>query len=131
MTKYTCAVIVVALATVLAVPAMARAADKDPGGPSISDFKAQSLFRGVKLKWNVKTPFKKEVAFQLLRSDSFAEGPYQAIGTLPYSKDKGEYTYLDKSMPSESKYFYKLVVVGTAESYGPVSARPFFSPPGT
>jgi hypothetical protein len=90
-------------------------ADKDSGGASISDFKAQSLYRAVKLNWKVKIPFKKEVFFQLLRSD----------------KRKRKYTYLDKSLGSESKYYYKLIVKGAEETYGPVAARPYFSPPAT
>ena len=105
--------------------------DKDSPGASISDFKTQSLYRAVKLNWKVKIPFKKEVFFQILRSDSFIEGPYKEIATVPYDKRKRKYTYLDKSLGSESKYYYKLIVKGAEETYGPVAARPYFSPPAT
>jgi hypothetical protein len=131
MTKHAFAVIVVALATVLAAPAITTPADKDSGDASISDFKAQPVFRAVRLNWKVKTPFKREVTFQLVRSDSFAEGPYEEIGTIPYNRENREYTYLDKSLPSESTYYYKLVVIGGGKAYGPISARPSFSLPAT
>jgi hypothetical protein len=110
---------------------MRTSADKDSPGTSVSDFKAQSLYRAVKLNWKVKNPFKKEVIFQILRSDSFVEGPYEEIAALPYDKRKRTFTYLDKSPGSESTYYYKLVVKGADETCGPVAARPYFSPPAT
>ncbi|MGA2228782.1 MAG: hypothetical protein ABSH41_30470 [Syntrophobacteraceae bacterium] len=36
-----------------------------------------------------------------------------------------------KKMGSESKLYYKLVIKETGESFGPISARPLFSPPAT
>jgi hypothetical protein len=85
-------------------------ADRDSPGTSISGFKAQSLYRAVKLNWKVKTPFKNEVSFQILRSDSFVEGPYEEIAIVSYDRRKRKYTYLDKSPGSESTYYYKLLV---------------------
>jgi len=98
---------------------------------SVSNFKTQSLYRAVALSWVVQTPFKNEVVFQILRSDTFAEGPYEEVATVPYDKSKKAYDYLDKSLGSESKYYYKLIIKGTDETYGPVAARPYFSPPAT
>lgn len=106
-------------------------ADKKSQGNSVSDFKAQSLYRAVALSWVVKSPFKSDVVFQITRSDSFVEGPYEVIASFPYDKNKNEYDYLDKSLGSESKFYYKLIVKGTEETYGPVAARPYFSPPAT
>jgi hypothetical protein len=106
-------------------------AGKTMADNSISDFKAQSLYRAVALSWVVQTPFKNEVVFQILRSDTFVDGPYEEVTTLPYDKNKKAYDYLDKSLGSESKYYYKLVIKGTDETYGPVAARPYFSPPAT
>ncbi len=131
MMRHLFAVIVVALLAIMTLPVMATSGDKDSGGTSISDFKAQSLHRAVELKWTVKIPFKKGVTFQILRSDYFVEGPYEKIATIPYVKEDIEYTYFDKSMRSESRYYYKLVVIGGGETYGPVAARPFFSIPST
>jgi hypothetical protein len=129
--KHLFTIIVVALVTIATFPAMGASADEDIGGAPISDFKAQSVFRAVELKWKVITPYKKEVGFQILRSDSFAEGPYEQIVTVPCNKESTEYSYYDKGVPSESTYYYKLVVIGGGETYGPVSARPFFSLPAT
>jgi hypothetical protein len=71
------------------------------------------------------------VIFQLLRSDSFVEGPYEEVATVAYDQNKKAYDYLDKSLGSESKFYYKLIIKGTGETYGPVAARPYFSPPAT
>lgn len=131
MMRHLSAVIVVALLAIMTLPVMATSGDKDSGGTSITDFKAQSLHRAVELKWKVKIPFKKGVTFQIFRSDSFVEGPYEKIATIPYAKENIKYTYFDKSMRSESRYYYKLVVIGGGETYGPVAARPFFSLPAT
>ena len=106
-------------------------ADKKSQGNSVSDFKAQSLYRAVALSWVIKTPFESEVVFQITRSDTFIEGPYEVIATISYDQNKKAYEYLDKSLGSESKFYYKLIVEGTQESYGPVAARPYFSPPAT
>jgi hypothetical protein len=125
--KYPCIAIMMILLT---IPVRTFAGDDSPGA-SVSGFKAQSLYRAVKLNWTIKTPFKNEAGFQILRSDTFAEGPYEEIATIPYDKKKGKYTYLDKSLGSESKYYYKLVVKGADETYGPIPARPYFSPPAT
>ncbi len=114
------------MAGLLILPIVALA-DKD----SISAFKAESLYRAVALKWKVKTPFTGEVVFRILRSDTFAEGPYEEIVSVPYDKRKRKYEYLDKSLGAESNYYYKLVVEGADETYGPAQARPFFSPPAT
>ncbi len=114
----------------LTLPVRTFAGDDSPGA-SVSDFKAQSLYRAVKLNWRVNTPFKNEVSFQILRSDTFIEGPYEEITTVPYDIKKITYMYLDKSLGSESKYYYKLVVKGADETYGPIPARPYFSPPAT
>jgi hypothetical protein len=124
MMKHLCVIIAVSL---LAFPTGALT-DEDS---SVSGFKAQSLYRAVKLNWKVKIPFKNEVSFKILRSDSFVEGPYEEIATVPYDKGRRKYTYLDKSLGSESKYYYKLVVTGAGKTYGPISARPYFSPPAT
>ncbi len=122
--------IILMLFSLLILP-MRTLGGKDSPGTSISGFKAQSLYRAVKLNWRVTIPFEREVLFQILRSDSFVEGPYEEIATVSYAKRKRKYTYLDKGPGSESTYYYKLVVKGADETYGPVAARPYFSPPAT
>lgn len=131
MMKHLLIAIVILLMTVITLPVEISSADEHNESASISDFKTQSLYRAVKLNWTVKAPFKKEVVFQIIRSDSFVEGPYEEIAKLPYVNEQVNYTYFDKSMGTESKYYYKLVVIGAGETCGPVAARPYFSPPTT
>lgn len=131
MMRHYLLVIVVSLFALITLAATAMPADKDSPGVSISDFKAQSLYRAVKLTWKIKAPLKKGALFQILRSDGFVEGPYEEVAGIPYDERKGKYTYVDKSPGAESTYYYKLVVTGIGETHGPISARPYFSPPAT
>jgi hypothetical protein len=106
-------------------------ADNQSGSTSIANFKAESIYRAVLLTWEVETPLKNEVSFQIIRSDSFVEGPYEEVATVAYAASQTTYEYLDRSLGSESKFYYKLVIKGAGETYGPVAARPYFSPPAT
>ena len=106
-------------------------ADNPSGSTSIANFKAESIYRAVVLTWQVDVPLKSGVNFQIIRSDSFVEGPYEEVATVAFDASKTKYEYLDRSLGSESKFYYKLVIKGTGETYGPVAARPFFSPPAT
>ncbi len=99
--------------------------------PMIVDFKIQALYRSAMLTWRTKDDLKAPVAVQILRADTFEDGPYQEVETITLAPGKKTYEYLDKSMGAESKYYYKLVIKETNESFGPVPTRPFFSPPAT
>ena len=120
-----------AVVMMITLPHIATSADSDSGDAYISNFKAYPLYRSVKLKWKVNNPFKEGVIFKIIRSDSFVEGPYEEITTIPYVKEKKRYTYIDKKFRGESDFFYKLVVTGSEKTYGPISARPTFSRPST
>ena len=124
-------IIVTAISVLIFLGSTDIIADKESRHNSVSEFKAESLYRAVALSWVVKTPLASEVVFQIIRSDSFVEGPYEVIATISYDQNKNAYDYLDKSLGSESKFYYKLIVKGTEETYGPVAARPYFSPPAT
>lgn len=99
--------------------------------PTIVDFKLQPLYRAAMLTWKTKSQFKAGSSVQILRADTFEEGPYQEVAIVPLTPDKNSYEYVDKSMGSESKYYYKLVIKETGESFGPLPTRPYFSPPAT
>ena len=124
-------VILAAVTAMIVLTASASLADEDPAGVSISDFKSLPLHRAVELTWKVKAPFTKEVTFQILRSDSFSDGPYKEVAIVPYVKENIKYTYIDKKVKAKSKYYYKLVVIGSGEIYGPVPGKPFFALPST
>jgi len=97
--------------------------------PTIVDFGARPLYRAAKLTWKVND-LKKQLSVQILRAETEA-GPYQELDVLTLVPGKDTYEYIDKTVGSESKYYYKLVVKETGESFGPDFARPFFSPPAT
>jgi hypothetical protein len=109
----------------------APAAPAQKSEPTIADFKVQALYRAAKLTWNVRADLKESVGLKILRAASSAEGPYQEVEVVKLTPGKSAYDYVDKSMGADSMYFYKLVVSETNESFGPIAARPFFSPPAT
>jgi len=99
--------------------------------PTITDFKVQAMYRAAKLSWKVKGDLKNEMAVQLLRADTFEDAAYNEVGVVKIIPGKSSYEYIDKSMGSESKYYYKLIVKDTNEIFGPLPTRPYFSPPAT
>jgi len=98
---------------------------------TILDFKVQALYRAAKLTWKVKEGFKSGLSVQILRADTFEEGPYKEVDTVNLTPGKTTYEYVDKTMGAEAKYYYKLFIKETDESFGPIPTRPFFSPPAT
>lgn len=116
---------------VFAIFLLAPAAPAQKSTPTIADFKVQALYRAAKLTWNVSADLKDPMALKVLRAASSAEGPYQEVEVVKLTPGKSAYDYVDKTMGAESMYFYKLVVTETGESFGPVAARPYFSPPAT
>jgi len=100
-------------------------------GPTIVDFKVQALYRSVKLTWKTSDALKNQLSLQILRADTFEDAPYNEVDVINLVPGKNDYDYVDKSMGGESKFYYKLVVKETGESFGPVVTRPYFSPPAT
>ena len=98
--------------------------------PSIVDFKVQALYRAAKLTWKAKDGLKDLSTVQIVRAETF-EDPYKDLEVIKLVPGKTAYDYVDKSMGTESKYHYKLIIKETNESFGPVSTRPYFSPPAT
>jgi hypothetical protein len=115
-------------AVTLFVPQVALSQKSDP---TIMDFKVQAMYRAAKLTWKAKGDLKSGMVVQVLRADTFEEGPYKAVGTVNLTPGKSAYDYVDKSMGAEAKYYYKLIIKETDESFGPIPTRPFFSPPAT
>jgi hypothetical protein len=99
--------------------------------PTIIDFKVQAMYRAAKLTWKSKGDLKSGMVVQVLRADISEEGPYKEVGTINITAGKTAYEYVDKSMGAEAKYYYKLAIKETDESFGPIPTRPFFSPPAT
>jgi len=101
------------------------------GDPTITGFKVEALYRAAKLTWKAKGDLKSEMAVQILRADTFEDGPYVEVGVVKITPGKTSYEYIDKSMGAEAKYYYKLIIKETNETIGPVPTRPYFSPPAT
>lgn len=99
--------------------------------PTIVDFKVQALYRAAKLTWKTSDSLKDQLSVQILRAETFEEGPYQEVDTISLLPGKNAYEYVDKTMGAESKYYYKLVIKQTGEFFGPIPTRPYFSPPAT
>jgi len=97
----------------------------------LADFKVDALYRAAKLSWKTAGDPKGEMSVQIMRADTFEDGPYQEVGIIKISPGKSSYEYIDKSMGAEAKYYYKLIIKETNESLGPKPTRPFFSPPAT
>ena len=108
-----------------------QAALTQKADPTIVDFKVQAMYRAAKLTWKVKEGVKGGASVQILRADSFEDAPYKEVEAVSLSPGKTTYEYVDKSMGSEAKYFYKLQVKETGETTAPLPTRPFFSPPAT
>jgi hypothetical protein len=128
MSKMAISFLCLILAVIFLIPEITRAQKADP---TILDFKVQALYRAAKLTWKVKEGFKSGMSVQILRADTFEEGPYKEVEVVNLSPGKNVYEYVDKSMGSEAKYYYKLMIKETDESFGPIPTRPYFSPPAT
>ncbi|MEK6655696.1 MAG: hypothetical protein AABY92_11190 [Thermodesulfobacteriota bacterium] len=98
---------------------------------TFAGFKVDALYRAAKVSWKTAGDPKGEMSIQIMRADTFEDGPYQEVGVVKIAPGKSSYEYIDKSMGTEAKYYYKLIIKETNESIGPKPTRPFFSPPAT
>jgi hypothetical protein len=98
---------------------------------TFADFKVEALYRAAKVSWKTAGDPKGEMTIQIMRADTFEDGPYQEAGVVKIAPGKSSYEFIDKGMGAEAKYYYKLIVKETNESIGPKPTRPFFSPPAT
>jgi hypothetical protein len=126
MTRSTTLLVTLALAIFLMAP-MESASQS----PTFADFKVEALYRAAKVSWKTAGDPKGEMSVQIMRADTFEDGPYQEVGMVKITPGKSSYEFIDKSMGAEAKYFYKLIIKETNESTGPKPTRPFFSPPAT
>jgi len=97
---------------------------------NVSDFKARPLYRAVELTWKVEAPSRDYGTFTLYRSSNL-DGPYNAIKTIEHDRKSASFKYIDREIGFEALYYYKLTIDSTGATYGPISARAYFSPPVT
>jgi len=128
MTRYAVPFLALFFLVTLLVPQVTMS---QKAGPTIVDFKVQALYRSAKLTWKTSDGLKNQLSLQILRADTFEDAPYTEVDVINLVPGKNAYDYVDKSMGGEAKFYYKLVVKETGESFGPIPTRPFFSPPAT
>ena len=105
--------------------------EKDAGGTAISEFRALSQFRSVKLVWQSDLPAATAKSFQITRSIYYEQGLYTSLAAVEAKEGENSYTFVDKEIKSAENYYYKITVEGTGETFGPAVARPFLSQPAT
>ena len=119
---------VVCMAGIMAATALVGAGSAEP---SISEFRAFSQFRSVKLVWQWNLPASAAKSFQITRSIYYEQGPYTPLAAVEAKEGESSYSFVDKDIQSSENYYYKIVVEGTGETFGPAVARPFLSQPAT
>lgn len=109
---------------------MAYAEEQDDGA-LVTDFKIEPLYQAAKLTWRARISSDGSVTFEIYRSVATPDGPYTLVTSIQSRPSKKKYRYLDKKLPVEENYFYKIEIPATEESFGPVQVRPPFSLPST
>jgi hypothetical protein len=107
------------------------AEEKGSAGPALSEFRAFSQFRSVKLVWQSGLPAATAKSFQITRSIYYEQGPYTPLAAVEAKEGENSYTFVDKEIKSSENYYYKITVEGTGETFGPAVAKPFLSQPAT
>lgn len=106
-------------------------AEEEPEGASITKFKVEPLHRAVRVTWKVKKNVKDSMTFEIHRSMASPDQPYALVTSLEGKPGMKKYKYIDKQLPVEENYFYKIVIPETSEIVGPLQVRPPFSLPTT
>ena len=120
------------LLTVLS-PETLSAADTEEEGKqaTISEFRVQARYRAVRLTWEARISEKGQLTFEVYRSMANPDGKYTLVTSINGTPEVTRYEYVDKTVPVEENYFYKIEIPETKEAFGPLQARPPFSAPST
>jgi len=110
---------------------VAWGAEEKGSGPAVTEFRAFSMFRSVKLIWQSNLPASSAKSFQISRSIDKKDGPYSPLLTVEAKEGETNYSFTDKSISTSDNYYYKITVEGTGETFGPSVAKPFLSQPAT
>jgi hypothetical protein len=109
---------------------MAHAGEKAKEA-TISEFRVRSRYMAVRLTWKARIPEEEQLTFEVHRSMVTPEGEYTLVTSIKGRPGTKTYRYIDKTVPVEENYFYKIVIPETKETFGPLQARPPFSLPST
>jgi len=98
---------------------------------TVSEFKVRARFKSVRLTWKANIAGDDPVTFEILRSMVRADAEYSLVNSIKGRPGAKKYRYVDKSVPAEENYFYKIKIPETNEIFGPLQVRPPFSRPST
>jgi hypothetical protein len=109
---------------------VAGAAEKNQEA-AISEFRVWARYKAVRLTWEASISEKEQRTFEIYRSMVRPDGEYTLVTSIKGSPEVTRYEYVDKTVPVEENYFYKIEIPETKEAFGPLQARPPFSAPST
>jgi hypothetical protein len=114
-------------------PATISAADAEgkTKETSISEFRVWARYKAVRLTWEARVSEKEQLTFEIYRSMVKPDGEYTLVTSIQGTPEVTKYEYIDKTVPVEENYFYKIEIPETKEAFGPLQARPPFSAPST
>jgi len=98
---------------------------------TISEFRVQARYRAVRLTWEARISETEPLTFEIYRRMVTADGEYTPVTSIKGTPEVKRYEYIDKTLPVEENYFYKIEIPETKEAFGPLQARPPFSAPST
>ncbi|MBW1765548.1 MAG: hypothetical protein JRJ65_00675 [Deltaproteobacteria bacterium] len=98
---------------------------------TVSEFKVRARHKAVRLTWKANIAGDEPLTFEILRSMVRADAEYTLVKSIKGSPGSKTYRYVDKSVPVEENYFYKIKIPETKEIFGPLQVRPPFSMPST
>ena len=126
--KGTC--LIVALVVLLPVAGFSQT------GVTVSDFKVMDWFRSVKLTWRATAPDGSDGIFEIYRSDK-ENGRYVLVQEIKLDDRKfidaitKTYVFYDRKLKVGRRYYYKLILRGTDQAFGPLDGLASGAPPGT
>jgi hypothetical protein len=115
------------------LPETISAADVEEkvGQATLSEFRVQARYKAVRLTWEARISEKGQRTFEVYRSMVKPDGEYTLVASIHGTPGVERYEYIDKTLPVEENYFYKIEIPETKETFGPLQARPPFSAPST
>ena len=102
----------------------------------ISAFEVSDWFRSVRVTWKAYAPADADGVFEVYRSEQEA-GPYILVRDIRLGDKKfidvikKAYVFYDKQLKVGGRYYYKLVLRGSDEVFGPFQGLASGAPPGT
>ncbi len=106
-------------------------AKEHAGGSTITEVRVMPRHKAVRLTWKATVPEDSPMTFEIHRSMVSPDGDDVLVTTIEAEPGTKSYRYVDKSIPVEENYFYRIVIPETGEIMGPFQARPPFSLPST